>query len=251
MKNKNDPPLGGSNSCKISVNFWHSSPRVPQALTCTWTAASMEVEKREILEQSCPDILGWRCAKGPNHTCLVLFHLDCRIDFFIANRPITRSRYNKWLGMGSGFNSIHCQLESTKDGAFNQCSPSRGCSSEAPPSAILKDYEHGLCFLQCAWQNETVGQWSWCCVSFFYCILYCYLVVCYILLLVTDKLEMTTCLADKIWILELEHFKSKDRRLNMTSWKPSHPSFEVALINWFGRWRIHLQARILLEDCSQ
>ena len=29
-------------------------------------------------------------------------------------------------------------------------------------------------------------------------IVYCYLVVCYILLLVTDKLEMTTCLADKM-----------------------------------------------------
>lgn len=78
-----------------------------------------------------------------------------------------------------------------------------------------------------------------------------YLVVCYILLLVTDKLEMPTCLADKMWMFELERCKSKDRRLDMTSWKPSHPSFEVALINWFGRWCIHLQARILLEDCSQ
>ena len=120
------------------------------------------------------------------------------------------------------------------------------------PLPSWKSYDHGLCGVWYAWQKETVGQWSWC--NAVHVLLWLsndnYLVVCYILLLVADKFVMTTCLADKCECLSLSASSQRIGDSN-TCHSNTYSRFKVAFINWLGRWGIHLQDRILLEDCSQ
>ena len=137
----------------------------------------MEVKQREMLELSCRGILGRVVQKVQTCVCLSLS---------IVNRPY----YHKIDKM---------YMQQVIDGSFGfqqQALPPGSNNMEQSTTAVLhvgapswKHYERGLCSVLCGQLDNDHDL-----LLFFF---YCYLVVCCISLLVTDKFEMTIVLLTK------------------------------------------------------